>query len=109
MANDPPARTTHRPIRPAATISTSPRGRIKIPDHRHEGRSIGVRHRAAGAHRMQRAEYRSGRLRPPTALNHSRAVPDRPPEIVRRDLAAQIRRKMSEPFVPPNPNELERV
>src|ERR1700729_626992 len=104
MASESPPRPPQQP-----TISTTPRERAGIPDYPHEDPSTGGWRRAAGAHRMQRAEYRSGRLGPLTGLRHSRAVPDRTPETVRRDPAAQIRRKMSEPLVPPNPNELERV
>src|ERR1700724_1607936 len=107
MANEPP-QGAGRPARPAPRISTSPPGHARILHHRHEARSIGGSHPAPSARPMRWAEYRSGRLGRPTP-NRFRAVPDRSPETVRRVLAAQTRRKMSEPFVPPKPNELERV
>src|ERR1700674_1594182 len=107
MANEPP-QGAGRPARPAPRISTSPPGRARNLHHRQEAPSSGGWHPAPSARPMRWAEYRSGHLGKPTS-NHSREVPDRSPETVRRVLAAQTRRKMSEPFVPPKPNELERV
>src|ERR1700722_18353194 len=107
MANEPP-RGARRPVRSAPRISTSPPRHARILHHPHEAPSVGAWHPAPNARPMQWAEYRSGRLGKPT-LNRFRAVPDGSPETVRRVLAAQTRRKMSEPFVPPKPNELERV
>ncbi len=77
--------------------------RVRAPTSRRRGA-------AAGTRRWRWAGCRTAPPLPagavPAPLSRS---PDSAPETSRRESAAQMRRKMSEPLVPPNPNELDRA